>query len=60
MPSLIAVSRAHAGTTVLGVPVGTPEFSQQEVTEQLADLEGMLQRLHLLESTLARFLILRA
>ena len=51
---------AESGIVVLGVPVGSEVFVTSFVEQRLTDLEGMLGRLRQLDSSLTKFLILRA
>ena len=48
------------GTVVLGVPIGTATFVEDFVSEVCAKLSHMADRIGLLKSNIARFLLLRA
>ena len=51
---------ASSGVEVLGVPIGSESFVAKTLARKLEELEFLLSRLALLESSLAKFLLLRA
>ena len=56
----IPVVLADGGITVLGVPVGSEDSIRHYLEQRREDLVCMLSRLKLLDSALAKFLLLRA